>query len=486
VGTSDPSPASAPARPDAKPDPPQPPTLVFGDKSITVNWVPPTTHGSPVESYNLEISPAPAKGALSKSGVTGTSVVWEGLENGTSYQVRVQAVNRAPDPSDWSGWSAAMIPAGKPTAPGTPTVSRADGVGSQVQMTVSWAASDPNGDPVKSYALNIYQGGALQRTVETAATSQNVTVATSESDYTFSVTATNKAGTSDPSAQSAPRRAFTPPQPPTLTGASEGDNQITNISYTPGALNGARANEVTYQYRLNGGGWQTLSGSSVPASNNSTYSIELQAVTSADGSTYPSGASNAIGNLKPYGAPGTPSVSPSSGTTSVSFSWSPPGPNGRAIVGSQYRINGGGWTPAGPSGSVSAGNDYDQSFTIEVQVQDSNGTWGGIASTSASTSPRPQPKAYISRGDSCTTANAPGSAGVKNCYLMRITLEDWPAGGNVTCTWSGGGNSGPTSVPRNGSKQAYWWTEDTPGSGYTLEIQASKITCDGVQSQARR
>ncbi|WP_378144741.1 Ig-like domain-containing protein [Cnuibacter sp. UC19_7] len=490
VGTSDPSPASAPARPDAKPDQPQPPTLVFGDKALTVNWVPPTTHGSPVESYNLEISPAPARGALSKTGVTGTSVVWEGLDNGTAYQVRVQAVNRAPDPSDWSGWSAAEIPAGKPDVPAAPSVSRVDGVGSQVQMKVSWTAPASNGDAVSSYVLSTYRGGALADQITVAGTNQNVTVATSESDYTFTVAATNKAGTSDPSAQSTPRRAFTPPGAPTLTNASEGDGQITNITYSPGALNGARGDEVTYQYRLNGGGWSNLgaSGSSVPASNNGTYSIDLRAVTTADGSTYGSNASNAIGNLRPYGPPGAPSVQGQNGTQSVSFSWTAPGPNGRDIVGSRYRINGGGWNAAGPNGNVSAGNDYDQSFTIEVQVQDSNGTWSDTRSASANTSQRPQPKVYISRGGSCSSQSPPpsGSGGVKNCYMIRVTLEGWDGGGNATCTWDSSQGGFTESIPKNGSKQTLWWSEDTPGTGYSLESNASKIRCDGIQAQARR
>ena len=52
--------------------------------------------------------------------MTGTSVKWDGLENGANYQVRVQAVNRAPEPSSWSSWSASEVPAGPPTAPGTP------------------------------------------------------------------------------------------------------------------------------------------------------------------------------------------------------------------------------------------------------------------------------------------------------------------------------------------------------------------------------
>src|SRR3546814_1072428 len=64
----------------------------------------PISPGSPVESFTLEISPAPPSGVTQKT-ATGNSLVWDGLENGTAYQVRVQAHNRAPEPSSWSGRS---------------------------------------------------------------------------------------------------------------------------------------------------------------------------------------------------------------------------------------------------------------------------------------------------------------------------------------------------------------------------------------------
>src|SRR3546814_1918227 len=44
-----PSAPSETARPDARPDTPQPPTLRFGDRSLNVAWVTPSTPGSPVE-----------------------------------------------------------------------------------------------------------------------------------------------------------------------------------------------------------------------------------------------------------------------------------------------------------------------------------------------------------------------------------------------------------------------------------------------------
>ncbi|MCP2263725.1 Fibronectin type III domain-containing protein, partial [Promicromonospora thailandica] len=107
VGDSEPSPRSREARPDEKPDKPEPPTLDFDDSALIVSWTNRSyTDRSPIECVNLEISPAPTDGVTQKTCQTGGRITWTGLENGTAYTVSVQAKNKAPDPSDWSDPSA--------------------------------------------------------------------------------------------------------------------------------------------------------------------------------------------------------------------------------------------------------------------------------------------------------------------------------------------------------------------------------------------
>src|SRR5690606_8137154 len=228
VGDGKPSPLSEPARPDVRPETPLPPKLVFGDKSLAVSWTTPQSNGSPVESYTLQISPAPLRGASEKTGVTGNALTWDGLENGTDYQVRVRAHNKAPDPSDFSLWSLGEIPAGVPGAVAAPSVQSAPSVGSEAQMTVSWGNADSNSDAVKNYDLLIYRGGSLFQTLAVGtATSKVVSVPFNSANYTYAVRATNKAGTSGNSPQSAPQRAFGKPGAPTNVKATEGDRKIT-------------------------------------------------------------------------------------------------------------------------------------------------------------------------------------------------------------------------------------------------------------------
>ncbi|MET0303548.1 MAG: Ig-like domain-containing protein, partial [Microbacteriaceae bacterium] len=215
VGESEPSGSSIVARPDARPDTPNPPTLTFGDKSLQVAWTTPTTPGSPVERFTLEISPAPPSGITQKE-VTGNSVTWEGLENGGNYQVRVQAHNRAPEPSSWSNWSASEVPAGPPLAGAAPTTAELQPVGSQAQMQVNWATPPANGDAIDAYQLEVWQGSTLLRTVSPGASSnsQAIVVPTSESAYTYRIRGHNKAGWGEWSAMSAPRRGVVAPAAP--------------------------------------------------------------------------------------------------------------------------------------------------------------------------------------------------------------------------------------------------------------------------------
>jgi hypothetical protein len=419
VGESDPSGSSAVARPDARPDTPNPPTLAFGDRSLQVTWTTPTTPGSPVERYTLEISPAPPSGITQKE-VTGNSLTWEGLENGGNYQVRVQAHNRAPEPSSWSNWSASEVPAGPPLAGSAPTTTELAPVGSQAQMQVNWATPPANGDAIDAYQLEVWEGSTLQKTLTPApgTNSQAVVVPTSENAYTYRIRGHNKAGWGEWSAMSAPRRGVVAPSPPQITSVVAGDRRLT-VSYTPGSRNGARAGEVAYQYRLNGGGWAGMPGDGVipGLSNGTQYTVEMRAVATVDGTTYAGGVSNAVREI-PYGDPTAPTANARNLGQSVELSWNSSGSaNGRPIQTTQIRIDGGAWQNVGQNGSRTVGDGYQQTHSIDVRAQDSTGTWSPVASAQARTDDPPPPKVFVTQGD------AAGSC-VNGCRRFVVNWEN--------------------------------------------------------------
>ncbi|HQZ48015.1 MAG TPA: Ig-like domain-containing protein [Microbacteriaceae bacterium] len=476
VGSSDPSLPSAVARPDARPDTPQPPTLVFGDRALDVRWITPPTPGSPVESFTLEISPAPPSGSIQKTGVTGNTLRWEGLENGTAYQVRVRAHNRAPEPSSWSGYSSTMIPAAPPEAPGAPTTARLDPVGPQAQLQVSWGEPANNGDAVSKYTLYVMQGGAIKSTINNipaSTRSQAVVIAASTTDYTFTVAATNKAGTGSTSPPSSPRRAFTQPGMPATISATEGNNTV-GVNFGAAAGNGANAGEIRYEYSVGSGNWRSdwvsQSGTSGTigngqVNNNGSYSIRVRAYTEMDGVRYNGDPSPASNTVAPYGPIGKPTVTAVQAGQTVKFTWTAPARNGRDFT-VKTSVNGGTLTTAVPSGSMTVGNGYSQTHSIRVVVTDAAGqTSEDTKSAVTMTAPPPPASASISRG---------ASGGCGGCNYYQLNVSNFTPG-NYTLTCLTGGSmmqdTWPQTfwVPANGPVQLHCWY-GFPGRPVSIKI----------------
>ncbi|WP_274601258.1 fibronectin type III domain-containing protein [Microbacterium sp. Se63.02b] len=438
--------------------------MAFGDKSLKVAWVTPSTPGSPVERYTLEISPAPPSGITQKE-VTGNSTTWEGLENGSDYQVRVQAHNRAPDPSSWSGWSASEIPAGPPLPPAAPTTSELSPVDGRAQMQVSWTTPDKNGDAIRGYRLEVLRGGQVIDTLTPGpeALSQTVVVDPSETAYTYRIQANNKAGWGDLSAESAPRRGVVPPGAPTsLKVTKEGDRALT-ISFNEGSRGGATAGEITNQYRLNGGSWNTVPGNRVIGglTNGKDYRVEVRAVANVSGSTYPGAVSNsATGN--PYGVPSPPAVSAESLESQVRLNWNANGSaNGRNITEVHISIDGGGWQGVAATGSVNVGT-YSEHHTIRARAKDSTGVWSDVSpSAGATAKDKPQPRWWASQGTDS------GNCSPDTCYYLNLNTSNVPAGQyRIRCLENGTpyrSASGQTSnyntynVPANGTIRLSCW-----------------------------
>lgn len=457
VGDGPASPASAVARPDEKPDPPAAPELEFGDESLTVTWSNTTyTDRSPIETVNLEISPAPPGGAIQKTGLTGTQTTWEGLTNGVAYQVRVQAVNKAPDPSEWGDYSAEEIPAGVPDAPAAPSATRVEtGVGGQVRVT--WTAPFENGDAVKSYDFDIIKNGAVERTIPgVTGTSQTLEDLDTTASYTFRVTAENKAGKS---AVGAPSNAVVPYGTPDTPAAPRAEliagdtSQKARVTWSN--IANARGTGLYYEVRANGSGARRAdSGMTYTGlTNGENYSFTVRACNAYTCSGW-SGASNTV---KPYGTPPAPSVSGANagvGATQTSVSWSANGTNGRPIQ-MQVRIGGGGWENVANNGSRTVGNGYDQSIQICGRVQDSEGQTSAERCATARTGAQPQPRAVVSKGASVSNGNCSDGT----CRYFQVTTHDFQDTGSrfVQC-WTdhnGAHSFGGTTenVPANGTFQ---------------------------------
>jgi len=441
VGDSAPSGPSAVARPDVKPERPAAPVLTFGDGELRVEWRTPESRGSAVTSYDLQIAPSPGGGQIS---VTGTSHTWTGLQNGQSYTVRVRAHNDAPDPSEWSEWSAPEVPAGVPDRPVAPVAQRVDSPVT-AQISATWQPPASNGDPIASYDVVIRRDGEPFKSFTVPGGQTSFTEdAPAGSDYTVTVAATNKAGSSPTSPPSAPVRSFLKPDRVASVTATEGDRRVT-LRFPVPADNGDPIRR--YEYRTGSGAWTQLPANRVVTglTNGSSYTFQVRACNTYCGDAGP--ASSAVVPYGPFGEATmtgqrhgrhdgyTDGVTEQPGAT---FRWTTPGGNGREVTSVQLRVDNGtgswgGWQNVPASGSRTVNGDWGTTYRAQVRAQRADGE---VRTASASVTtidapvrrpdpPPPEPKITIVRNRSAV--GQPGCTH-SSCRFVDIDYENLPAG----------------------------------------------------------
>ncbi|WP_104092068.1 Ig-like domain-containing protein [Arthrobacter sp. GMC3] len=465
VGTSAPSPASVSATPDRMPDAPAAPQTVFGDKKVDLTWVTPVGEFSAVTKYNVQISPAPAGQNGQKSAVTGNTLTWTGLANGTEYQFRVQAINNAPNPSEWGKYSASVIPAGLPTAPAVPTVATQPAVGDNSQVSVSWAAPFENGDAVSKYEVERTGGGQAATVQTVTSTSATFSVGTSTEGYQYRVRATNKAGTTAYGPQSAPQRAVGKVDVMAAPGISivdqNGNGGFVTVTYTPLAANqlhGYAAGEVQYCVKLSTAAEAcgVPSGAKLASSNGQNVYATVRAQATAGALSSAGDASAASGTVTPYGIPKQNVVTGSragQGDKTVRWTWSAANSNGSAVTRYESSLNGAGWADRGMATSFSTPTGgYGEAATLSVRACNVGGC--GPASGAATSWAGAEPPPPV------TQWNLTNNTGDDSCM-------DSASGTNWTGSSCNGGhwlNRGQTMttrcyINRGGSKPGPWYLQ---------------------------
>jgi hypothetical protein len=226
-----------------------------GEGAASVTWQAPADHGgSAITNYTVTIQPG---------GTTCTTLamncVFMDLTNGVAYTFTAVATNDDGD-SVPSEPSAPVTPRTHPDPPVNVVALGLDGA-----ARVSWDAGPDGGSPVTAYDVVSNPGGHTCHTA--GARVCTVSGLTNRTWYTFTVTATNVAGTSDPSAAS--------PQAMPLAGA-------TYKTVTPNRILDSR----------NGTG-----GISTKISHNNPVSFTVTGQSTDPAKNVPAGAVAVTGNL---------------------------------------------------------------------------------------------------------------------------------------------------------------------------------------------
>lgn len=215
------------------------------------------------------------------AGTTASPITVAGLTNGTTYSIKLRAINSAGAGAESSAVS--VTPATVPAAPTIDTVTPGDG-----QLTVAFMApGDTGGAAIANYAYSTDGGTTFTPFSPPVTTSpQTLTGLTNGTTYSIQLQAVNSqgAGSASSAVSGTPR---TVPDAPTALNATAGDGSVT-ISFTAPASNGGAA-ITNYEFSIdNGATFTAFSPVDVTSpvtirglSNGTTYAIRLRALNAA-------------------------------------------------------------------------------------------------------------------------------------------------------------------------------------------------------------
>ena len=179
---------------------PAKPSVVPGDRKVTVCWIDPSNNGADISSYTIlyHMNGDPVKKQVynisNSSNLLETYTIDVDISNGYEYYFTVFATNKNGD-SEQSILSDLVIPYGKPNAPTDLDISSGD-----MSVTIKWisnsaSSSDGNGRDISFYTVNLFTNGNIVRSENivskiTTNYSYQFDGLTNGLEYTFNIYAT--------------------------------------------------------------------------------------------------------------------------------------------------------------------------------------------------------------------------------------------------------------------------------------------------------
>ena len=264
--------------------------------------------GSAITNYEYKVGPG-SWVAVNPASIT-TVVVVPGLTNGTSYSVKVRAVNPAGPGSE--SLPVLETPLAVPEAPTGVVATPSDG-----GVSLAFTAAIDGGTPVTNYEYQVDSGSWV--TLNPAVTTSPIVITGLNNGtlYGFKIRAVNAlgSGTESSSVSATPR---TVPGIPTGLVASPGDSRV-SLSFTAPLTDGGSP-ITNFEYQVDSGAWVTPSPSVAVSplsitglTNGLTYNIKIRAVNAAGRGS----ESNAVGAVLPVLATTTTTLAPAAASSTL-------------------------------------------------------------------------------------------------------------------------------------------------------------------------
>ncbi len=476
--------ASSPVTPATTPGVPASISAVAGDAQATVSWTAPSSDGgSPITGYTVSTSVGSHTCSWTSGPLTCTVT---GLTNGTRYIFKVRATN-ALGTGFYSDWPNSATPA---TTPGVPASISA--VAGDAQATVSWTAPASNGgSSITGYTVTSSPG---DRTCSwsTGALSCVVTGLTNGTSYTFTVRATNAAGTgsaTDASSAVTPTGAATEPSAPNAVEATAGDAQAT-VSWSAPTSDGGSA--IT--------SYTVTSSPDALTCTSSTTSCTVTGLTNGTAYTFTVTATNAIGDStasSPSSAvtptatstptvPGAPTdASAAAGDSQATVSWNSPLDDGGSAI-TSYTVTA---SPDGATCTSTVTVPEDDTCTVTGLTNGTAYTFTVTATNAIGDSTASSPSSAVTPS-ATSTPTAPGAP-----TDVMATAGD----GKVTVSWNSPVDDGGSAITAytataspGGATCSYTVAQPetdtcsitglTNGTAYTVTVTATNAVGDSSPS----
>ncbi|MBT0774216.1 fibronectin type III domain-containing protein [Kineosporia sp. J2-2] len=372
--------------------------VVSGAGQLNVSWTAPASSGgTAISDYVIQYKLVSASSwtTFADGTSTSTSAVVKPLTNGSSYDVRVAAVNS----SGTSAYSSTAT--GTPqAAAGAPTaLALTPGAG---QMGASWKApADNGGAAITDYSLQYRASGVSSWSTFThtasTATQATVTGLSNGTAYDVRVAAVTSVGTGTYTATATATPQTTPDTPTGLNLA--GGNGTLDVTWSaPTGTGGSAITDYVVQYKLaSASSWSTfthdpsttLKAKLTGLTNGSSYTVRVAAVNAQGTGAYSTSATGAPAAMIPD-APAA--LAADAGPSRLTLSWTAPASDGGSAISDyavQYKLSSAStWTtfthtastsPKATITSLVNGSSYD----VRVAAVNSVGTGSYSATVSA-------------------------------------------------------------------------------------------------------